>query len=95
MTRASEHITQHAACSMSNTDRIDGLLGDLQRLTEAGRDRILGFLPQEDLIALLKVALRERDQDRGWSDHHDPKHMSTNTLRKRCHSDSVESKPSC
>ncbi|CAN9244855.1 unnamed protein product [Alternaria alternata] len=49
---------------MSDTDRIDGLLGDLQRLTEAGRDRILGFLPQEDLIALLKVALRERDQDR-------------------------------
>jgi hypothetical protein len=80
---------------MSDTDRIDGLLGDLQRLTEAGRDRILGFLPQEDLIALLKVALRERDQDRGWSDHHDPKHMSTNTLRQRCHSDSVESKPSC
>ncbi|RYN87916.1 hypothetical protein AA0119_g12329 [Alternaria tenuissima] len=49
---------------MSDTDRIDGLLGDLQQLTEAGRGRILGVLPQEDLIALLKVALRERDQDR-------------------------------
>ncbi|KAL1799834.1 hypothetical protein ACET3X_000176 [Alternaria dauci] len=49
---------------MSGTERIDGLLGDLQQLTEAGRDRILGFLPQDDLIALLKAALRERDQDR-------------------------------
>lgn len=38
------------------------LLKDLEKLSEAGRDRFLKLLPREDVIETFKAALRERDE---------------------------------
>jgi hypothetical protein len=40
------------------------LLSDLERLSEAGRDRFLKLLPVEDVIEAFKAALRKGDETR-------------------------------
>lgn len=47
---------------MSNRDIFVSVLSDLQKLDEAGRNRILNLLPPQSVIDLLKASLLERDR---------------------------------
>ncbi|KAJ5038531.1 hypothetical protein J3E74DRAFT_423556 [Bipolaris maydis] len=52
---------------MSDNTKATGLLSDLQKLDEAGRDRILDFLSPEIVKDILKVFLRQHDRGEGES----------------------------
>ncbi|RMZ71567.1 2-nitropropane dioxygenase precursor [Pyrenophora seminiperda CCB06] len=58
----SSQIIRHIREIMGDETRANGFLSDLQKLDEAGRDRILSLLPAEDVILILKASLRERDR---------------------------------
>ncbi|XP_014556077.1 hypothetical protein COCVIDRAFT_27161 [Bipolaris victoriae FI3] len=47
---------------MSNITKAAGLLSDLQKLDEAGRDRILDLLSVEAVKDVLKASLRQHDR---------------------------------
>ncbi|EMD61189.1 hypothetical protein GGP41_010091 [Bipolaris sorokiniana] len=47
---------------MSDVTKVTGLLCDLQKLDEAGRDRILDLLSTEVVKEVLKASLRQRDR---------------------------------